>query len=285
MRKLAASTANLEETFAIPDIDYGLASTQEELEQAFELVWQGYTKVGLHPPDGAGKRITKYHLLPDSKVFIATSWEKTQENGKTKFKRKVIGTLTVVHDGCLGLPAEEVCRSHIVKLRRNGEKTAEFIGLACDQTGINKRVPLKLFRLAYEYCARNNVSGVIASLTQRHIGYYRRFLGFSPLGELTNYTFGNGTPVQAHYVHMEDGRKLFEKRTNTLFDEKNWNFFWNTRANEVLRQSSKVMPWSQEQMKYFISLCPNLLDQIDIHAANALCAEYKRFDIELGLTP
>lgn len=285
MQHLLTSTDHFEEAYTNSGISYGLANTIEELEQAFELVWNGYTKVGLHPADGTGKRITKYHLLPDTKVFIAKSWKKTIKNGKILRKPHVIGTLTVVHDGCLGLPAEEVCKNGIVQLRKNGEKTAEFIGLACDQEGNDKRVSLKLFRLAYEYCFKRGLTGIIASLTERHIGYYRRFLGFSPLGELSSYSLGNGTPVQAHYVHIENGRELFEKRTNILFNEKEWKHFWHTSASEILRQSAKVLPWSQEQMKHFISLCPALLEQIDIHAANALSAEYKRYDIELGLIP
>jgi hypothetical protein len=268
-----------------PRVRYKLATTQDELMQAFALVWQRYTKVGLHPLDSIGKRITKYHLLPKTKVFIASSFELCDKNGKAEYKDKVIGTLTVVHDGCFGLPAEEVCKNDIVELRRDGEKTAEITSFVCNQDGQDKRVFLKLFRLAYEYCSKSNVSRVIASLTQRHIGFYRRFLGFQALGQLSGYTFGNGTVVQAHFAHLKNGRDLLEKRTAALFEEDEWREFWENEAEEMLQESLKVKPLESAQLKSIIASCSSLQSQIDKQTASALNVEYSRYGVELGLVP
>jgi hypothetical protein len=268
-----------------PRVRYKLATTQDELMQAFALVWQRYTKVGLHPLDSIGKRITKYHLLPKTKVFIASSFELCDKGGKPEYKEKVIGTLTVVHDSCFGLPAEEVCKKDIVELRRNGGETVEITSFVCNQDGQDKRVFLKLFRLAYEYCSRSNVSGVIASLTQRHIGFYRRFLGFQALGQLSGYKFGNGTVVQAHFAHLKNGRDLLEKRTAALFEEDEWRDFWENEAEEMLQKSLEVKPLESEQLKSIIANCASLRSEIDQQTAHALNVEYDKYGVELGLVP
>ncbi len=277
------SSFDLEKVFETPKVIYGLATTREELEQAFELVWQGYTKVGLHPDDKVGKRVTKYHLDPKSKVFIASVQEEKEVDGELSSVSRVIGTLTVAHDGCLGLPADEVCKSELDVLRREGGEQAEIMGFVCNNDGEDKRVFLKLFHLAYEYCALAGISGVVVSLTQRHIGFYRRFFGFKPLGELSEYTMGNGTPVQAHYALVKEGRALLDKRTRTLCDEDEWRHFLETKGMALLRQSIKAKPWSRDRLNYFIASCPALQAQIDMHAAASLEAEYKRHGVELVL--
>jgi hypothetical protein len=272
-----------EQAFDSPKVTYGLATTRNELEQAFELVWQGYTKVGLHPDDKVGKRVTKYHLDPKSKVFIASVKEEKEVDGTLCSFNRVIGTLTVAHDGCFGLPSDELCKSELDELRCEGRNQAEIMGFVCNNDGEDKRVFLKLFHLSYEYCAIANISGVVVSLTQKHIGFYRRFFGFKPLGELSKYTMGNGTPVQAHYALVKEGRALLDKRTRTLCDEDEWCYFLETKGMELLKKSIKMKPWSKERINYFIMSCPSLQSQIDIHAANRLTAEYKRYGVELVL--
>lgn len=274
---------DVEKTFATPKVIYGLATTRDELEQAFELVWQGYTKVGLHPDDKVGKRVTKYHLDPKSKVFIASVREEKSVNGKPFQVNRVIGTLTVAHDGCLGLPADEICKSDLEALRREDPNQAEIMGFVCNNDGEDKRVFLKLFHLAYEYCALAGISGVVVSLTQRHIGFYRRFFGFKPLGELSEYTMGNGTPVQAHYARVKEGRALLDKRTSTLCDEDGWRHFLETKAIKLLEESLNAKPWSMERINYFLMNCPSLQAQLDIHAVERLHLEYKSYGVELAL--
>lgn len=277
------SPVELDSSFDSPAVTYGLATTKDELDQAFELVWQGYIKVGLHKDDKVGKRVTKYHLDPKSKVFIASVQEEKVVDGKSTSVSRVIGTLTVAHDGCLGLPADEICKNELDELRRKDPKQAEIMGFVCDNDGEDKRVFLKLFHLSYEYCALANISGVVVSLTQRHIGFYRRFFGFKPLGELSDYTMGNGTPVQAHYALVKEGRALLDKRTRTLCDEGEWRHFLETKAIDVLQESIKVKPWSNEWINYFIASCPSLQTQIDVHAVDRLRAEYKIYGVELAL--
>jgi hypothetical protein len=267
-----------------PDITYRLAVTQEELEQAFALVWKNYVDVGLHKADASGLRLTKYNLLPGSKVFIAVARLEEQAGGKTRTEEKVIGTLTVIQDSCLGLPAEEVCRNHIISLRHQGGRLAEFIALASNQDGKDNRVVMKLFRLAYEYCRRNGIAQIIASLTEHHIGFYRRFMGFRPLGDLREYRMANGTAVQVHQLDVQESFSMIEKRSSALFSDCNWRLFWEQDAKDVLMNAKKMRPWNQDKLQYFSSRNPSFLEQIDIPARLALSLEYERFGCEFSIS-
>jgi hypothetical protein len=263
-----------------PEITYRLATTHEELEAAFALVWDAYTEVGLHKSDNAGIRFTKYHLLPDTQVFIAVANQESRKAGKICMEEKVIGTLSVVHDGCLGLPAEEVSKDQIISIRNQGGRLAEFIALASDQEGTDNRVTMKLFRLAYEFCRTNGITEIVASLTKHHIGFYRRFMGFRPLGELKEYTMANGIPVQVHQLPVEEASSLIEKRSTALFSDHNWRFFWEYDAENTLMEAKRMRPWDQEKIQYFSSRHPSFLELIDISAAGALSLEYERLGCE-----
>lgn len=255
---------------ARPDITYRLASTDEELEQAFALVRDAYVRVGLEQSGKQRVRLTKYHLLPDTKVFVAVAT--TEDN-----KEKVIGTVSVVPDSALGLPAEQVAAQAIAQLRQRGERPAEFVALASDDQGTQERAILKLIRLGLEYCRRNGYSSLIASLTQRHAGFYRRFVGFEPMGKLTPYDMGNGTPVQVHHLNLREAADRVAMRSEALERETGWRTFWQEEADEVLAEARPARPWNAHLLQYFTKLSGHLVDQLDDGTRQALSSEYGRF--------
>ena len=266
-----------------PEITYRLATTHEELEAAFALVWDAYTEVGLHKSDDAGLRLTKYHLLPDTRVFIAIANVESRKAGKICTEEKVVGTVSIVHDGCLGLPSEELSKDHIINLRQDGGRLAEFIALASNKKGTDNRVTMKLLRLAYEYCHQNGITQIIASLAQHHIGFYRRFMGFKPLGKLSCYQSANDTTAQVHVLCVRESFSLIEKRSTGLFSDYNWRLFWERQAEETLNLAKKMRPWDQKKIQYFSARHPFLLELIDIAAAGALCKEYERLGCEFSI--
>src|SRR5438552_1361440 len=71
----------------IEGVAYKVASTRQEREAAFRLVYEAYTGVGLMEPNAYGMRVTPYHLLPTSEVFVAI------------LDGKVICTLSLIGDG------------------------------------------------------------------------------------------------------------------------------------------------------------------------------------------
>jgi hypothetical protein len=146
-------------------------------------------------------------------------------------------------------------------------------------------VVLKLFQLAYEHCRRAGVTDMVASLTERHIGFYRRFLGFQPLGELNEYTMANGLPVQVHCLPDVGVNPLIKTRANHLLSDVAWRAFWLNQSQQVLEQADTVAPWAPWQQQYFFGRCPVLSDELDKETEQVLELEYRRFGAAFGGAP
>ena len=79
-----------------PDIRCRIARTREEREAAFRLVYSSYLRSGLGEMNSHEVRVTPYHLLPTTEVFIA------------EYRNEVIFTMSLVADGAMGVPMEHV---------------------------------------------------------------------------------------------------------------------------------------------------------------------------------
>lgn len=259
-------------------ISYRLATTPSELEEAFNLVRNAYVRVGLHAKNAHSSRITKYHLLPGAKVFVAVARDSDPSN---QTDERIVGTLTVVPDGALGLPADAVAEEGIETLRRADRRAAEFIALAADDEGSKNRVILKLFRLAYEYCRITGIRTIFASLTERHIGFYQRFLGFKPIGELKPYEMGNGIPVQVHFLDVYVGYGQIEYRSRALDRDATWQHFWLNELHVVLNQAKVARPWSNRLLHFFLKKNRELRLQLDSRTIELINKEYHRFGQKL----
>lgn len=253
-----------------PEVTYRLATTKQQLEQAFELVWDAYVGAGLQDQNNQGVRLTKYHALPDAKVFVAVS----KRDGEDE---NVIGTLTVVPDGAFGIPAEEVAGREIAEFRSQGRRVAEFVALAANEEGTKDRAILKLFRLASTYCRHAGFTTVLATLTERHIGFYRKFLSFKPIGRLAPYSMGNGTAVQVHYIHCDKVSGLLDRRAAVLERDPNWSWFSEHEADAVLLEAQHARPWNPDLLHHFRRRSRDFANQLNPKTLAILRSEYRRY--------
>jgi hypothetical protein len=143
-----------------------LANTEARRDSASYLIrrryaWRGYA-VGDVPSD-----------MPSSITIAAHD-----ENGTA-------GTVTVGLDGGQpmfidGLYAEEADR-----LRQEGRRLAEFTKLAIDNNVHSKPLLAALFHIAFIYARRiHRCTDLLIEVNPRHESFYRRMLGFEPLGSL-----------------------------------------------------------------------------------------------------
>jgi hypothetical protein len=126
------------------------------------------------------------------------------------------------------------------------------------------------------------VTDVVASLTERHIGFYRRFLGFQPLGELNEYTMANGLPVQVHCLPEVGTNPLIESRAHHLMSDAAWRAFWFNESQSILEQADSISPWSSQRQRYFFDRCPVLSEELDVDAEQMLELEYRRYGAVFG---
>jgi hypothetical protein len=94
-----------------------------------------------------------------------------------------IGTITVGYDSDAGLLVDQLFGEEMNVLRGAGLKVCEFTKLALDGVANSRRVLASLFHVAYIYshllieCDR-----LVIEVNPRHVGYYRRMLGFQIIG-------------------------------------------------------------------------------------------------------
>ncbi len=96
----------------------------------------------------------------------------------------LVGTVSVRLDSSQGLSSDDLYQVELDALRARGDKLCEFTRLAVDKTVASKPVLAGLFHTAYLYAAviRDYTHAVI-EVNPRHVTFYRRALGFEPIGE------------------------------------------------------------------------------------------------------
>jgi len=259
-------------------VNYSIARELDTIEEAFGLVYQAYTEVGLQAESEAHIRFTKYHLLPTTKVFVAIYRpELTKpeiERGHINDNKKVVGTLTLVIDSRLGLPVEQVCAAEIQQMRDQGAHMAEVIALAIDPQFRRHNVMMYLYKIMFEYARLKGLTDICCAVTKRHIEFYRDILLFRPIGQLLPYSAGNMLEVQGHVLNIG---KAFGDSKDTYstegFDANVHDFFF---AGEIDHHINEGDPWNAAMLDYFIAKKTRFVDTLSDEEKAKISAEYAK---------
>jgi len=169
-----------------------LANTEARRESASYLIqrryaWRGYS-VGGH----AGETPTR--------IAIAAH----DSDG-------IVGTVTVGLDSEDGLFIDGLYREEADRLRAEGRRIAEVTKLAVDNNMHSKPLLGALFHIAY-ICARriHSCTDMLIEVNPRHSAFYRRMLGFEPLGELRSDP-RIGAPALLLRMCLERGQREIER--------------------------------------------------------------------------
>ncbi|MES2366200.1 MAG: hypothetical protein V4563_09940 [Pseudomonadota bacterium] len=97
---------------------------------------------------------------------------------------KIVGTLSLGLDSSVGLLVDELYKPEVDSLRAQGRQVCEIIKLALDKRLGSKPVLAALFHISFIY-GHNIHQGTdfVIEVNPRHVGFYRRMLGFELLGE------------------------------------------------------------------------------------------------------
>jgi hypothetical protein len=174
-----------------PDIVCKVADTLSEKRSAFELIYEAYLCTGLGEPNPFGVRITPYHLLPTTDVFIAVH------------QGEVVLTFTLVGDGDLGLPIESVYGEEVARLRQRGVRCAEVSCLADRRKQLNGEFFscfIELSRMVVQYSHRRGLDGLLVAAHPKHGRFYRRLMGFTAVGGEKSYPAVRNRPAVALYL-------------------------------------------------------------------------------------
>ncbi len=173
----AAVEERADGSFVVPGLSRTIAakraSKRGEFERAFALLAAKYQARGYDEPSGKAFRFTPHHALPGTLTFVAQDGE------------RVVATLSMVPDSpLLRLPMESIYGEEIARLRREGRNLAEVTSLASDGLGPREflRVFAALIKLAIQTHLRRGGDSWVITINPRHRGFYRRAMGFVPIG-------------------------------------------------------------------------------------------------------
>lgn len=96
----------------------------------------------------------------------------------------MFGTLTLGLDSPEGLAVDELYPEELAEARANGARVFELTRLAIDPAFNSKEVLASIFHLAYIYSRLiHQMTDVFIEVNPRHVGFYKRMLGFRVAGE------------------------------------------------------------------------------------------------------
>jgi hypothetical protein len=199
-----------------------------DLLAAFHLVYTSYLKAGLVAENTSQLRITPFHLLPTTEVFVA------------KCAHEVVSTLTMVADTAHGLPMDSMYSAELTKLRESGLRLAEMGSLA-DRRSLPIRfvnIFEMLARLVVQVARVRGIDTLVLAVHPRHAKFYMRSFGFESLGGLTVCPYAEGNPAVALALEFRRimGNRYGEKLFGTPIEvERLVPTFWNIEERNEIR--------------------------------------------------
>jgi hypothetical protein len=228
----AASTLSLNESLAADGIELRIAASREERAAAFRLVYQSYLRSGLGEPNQYQMRVTPYHLLPTTEIFLATC------HGEPIF------TMTLVIDGTLGLPMECVYADEVARRREEGLKLGEVSCLADRRRHFRGFFPVfvQLSQLMAQHAWRRGLDELLVAVHPRHARFYRQFMQFKPIGAQRAYPTVKNHPAVALALNFAE----VERHRPESFD----TFFGQRLPDEALEPH----PITESQLAFFAEM-------------------------------
>lgn len=159
-----------------PEMTFSRAADTYEFEGAFRCLYASYHKRGLAPRINHEMRVTRYHLLPATSVFVA-------RRGKD-----VVGTLSMVEDAPLGVPMRVVFDRQVDELAGPRGSIVEATCLAVQaSSGSDVEVVHRLMGMVAQSAYRRRIGRVVIAVHPRHVAFYERNAAFRVFAPSTPY--------------------------------------------------------------------------------------------------
>ncbi|MFC1479547.1 hypothetical protein ACFL6F_03020 [Planctomycetota bacterium] len=223
---------------------------------AYELVYRLYREKGYADPRPSGMWLSLFDVLPETVTLVV-------EHGK-----KVVGCLTVVFDSSFGLPADELYRDELNRMRKADRRLAEIISFGVDpEAQFGNEILVKLFNCIYLVARKiRRATDFINTVNPRHTGFYKRTLLFEKAGDVRYYDKVGGAPAALMKLDLRKGEKYIYEAHNEAGDQKEYKhtllkYFYSPLKEEaaVIEELKRSLhPMNEEEIRYF------LMDETDI---------------------
>lgn len=206
---------------------YKIASCRKEREDAFRLIHDVYVDNGLMKANAAGLRVTPFHLLPTTNLFVAYHHD------------QLIYTMTLIGDDSLGLPLERVYQREVdARRRETGDYFAEVSCLASRPGHFPRSKMFEVFvhlaGMMVQSAHENGVRRLLIACHPRHARFYQSFLGFEQVGSQRSYSELCDSPAVAcehDFARAEiDPYKLYDRVHAPVFHR--WELYHQPMLKE-----------------------------------------------------
>ena len=156
-----------------PDGCYRLrvAGDLRSRREAFRLVYGLYREKGYIDPHPSGMAVSLFQALPEAVTIVI------EGEGRT------LAAVTVVPDSPLGLPTDNLYKAELDALRARGRRLAGVVALGAAMEVQEAPVLAKLFNAVFLVAHRiMGCTDFEIIVKPRHARFYRKLLGFEPLG-------------------------------------------------------------------------------------------------------
>jgi len=184
-----------------------VAATRRDREAAFRLIYHSYVRAGLQVPNRHQMRVTPYHLLPSTPLFIAKS------------RAEVVSTVTLIIDGDLGVPLELTFPEVVEERRRDGILFGEVSCLADRRRDFRRYLTTfcQLTRLMAQYGRRQGVQQLLVAAHPRHARFYRRYLGFELISDVSTCSHVCDRPAVALCLDFDHAQRTGHPKYDQFF--------------------------------------------------------------------
>ncbi len=165
------------------DYVFKIATDREELEQAYELVYQSYRRKGYLGEDPSGIRLLVQHAHPQAVTFVG------------KLGDEVMITMSLFPDSVLGLPMDDLFKTELDVLRRRKRAIAEVGSLASSpkvRSG-RQQLPMMMNNIMHRYARHHlGIDDLVITVNPAHEFVYRHSILFRRIGRNKAYDKVNG---------------------------------------------------------------------------------------------
>jgi len=217
------------------NINLCVASTREQREAVFRLIYQSYRDAGLCESDSTELRFTPYQLLTTTDIFCA------------QLREEVVCTLSLVQDGALGLPMEDLYVEQVEERRAAGLRLAEVSCFANRREEPSRFFELfcDLSRLMVQLAERQSIDQLLIAVHPRHAALYTRYMAFKKIGERRDYSTVNGSPAVPLCLDLNETRANHPPC---------WEKFFGEKIPDIFLQPKPITAADRE---YFLSRIKN----------------------------
>lgn len=286
--RLIRNILSTKEVHSNPDLEVRLASSFEEYVKAFVLLHDCYVAKGLMEKHPSKMRISVHSFLPHNHVIVVID----------KKINEVIGTVSLILDNQLGIPAEGAYPQEVNEIRKIRQgKMMEVSALAVDPRYRHQSHSIQFMLNKYlSLYSRNilNVKMLIIVIHPKAEIFYRSLMGFIPLGEIISYNFVKGALARFMYLDISEDYeinilKMYKNKKNTwadyMFKQNDVRLKISDEIrDDVIRRNSFTMIQLMHATFFQVSKLTTIEQSLLISGLNLTMRDLENFELNFGNT-